>query len=161
MILGIVCWFSNEDIINIVSKFHLDTCNTPPPLTFLPGLWNVSLEFKKMTSEHRFENEKSRLNQAITRKIAKNNEKSMKKFKKLEKKNSPYMHPICALYTPYMHPIWRTYLARARARARMRAPGPRRRGASGPYPQKRVKLFPHARAPANGFLFQFGFNHFS
>ena len=66
-----------------------------------------------------------------------------KKFQKLEKKNSPYMHPICALYTPYMQPIWRTYLARARA------PGPRRRGASGPYPQKRVKLFPHARAPAN------------
>ena len=59
------------------------------------------------------------------------------------------MHPICALYTPYIHPIWRTYLARARARARARAPGPRRRGASGPYPQKRVKLFPHARAPAN------------
>ena len=56
-----------------------------------------------------------------------------------------YMHPICTLYAPYMHPIWRTYLARARARA----PGPRRRGASGPYPQKRVKLFPHARAPAN------------
>ena len=69
------------------------------------------------------------------------------------------MHPICALYTLYMHPIWRTYLARARARAR--APGPRRRGASGPYPQKRVKLFPHARAPANGFLFRFDFSHFS
>ena len=120
-------------------------------------LWNFSLEFRKKCSEHRFENEKSRLNQAITRKIAKNNEKSMKKISKIGKKISPYMHPICALYTPYMHPIWRTYLARARARA----PGPRRRGASGPYPQKRVKLFPHARAPANGFLFQFGFNHFS
>ena len=65
--------------------------------------------------------------------------------KKIEAIFLPYMHPIYALSTPYMHPIWRTYLARARARA----PGPRRRGASGPYPQKRVKLFPHARAPAN------------
>ena len=69
------------------------------------------------------------------------------------------MHPICSLYTLYMHPIWRTYLARARARAR--APGPRRRGASGPYPQKSVKLFPHARAPANGFLFRVDFSHSS
>ena len=83
-------------------------------------LWNFSLEFRKNCSEHNFENEKNRLNQAITRKIAKNNEKSMKKNSKIEKKNSPYMHPICALYTPYMQPIWRTYLARARARARAR-----------------------------------------
>ena len=67
----------------------------------------------------------------------------MKKIFKIEKKNSPYMHPICALYTPYMHPIWRTYLARARARAR--APGPRRRGASGPYPQRELNYF-HTRA---------------
>ena len=67
----------------------------------------------------------------------------MKKNFKIEKKNSPYMHPICALYTPYMHPIWRTYLARARARAR--APGPRRRGASGPYPQRELNYF-HTRA---------------
>ena len=85
--------------------------------------------------------------------------KSWKFFSKIETIFSPYMHPICALYTLYMHPIWRTYLARARARAR--APGPRRRGASGPYPQKRVKLFPHARAPANGFLSQFRLRHFS
>ena len=104
-------------------------------------LWNFSLEFRKNCSEHNFENEKNRLNQAITRKIAKNNEKSMKKISKIEKKFSPYMHPICALYTPYMQPIWRTYLARARARARARAPGPRRRGASGPYPQKELKYF--------------------
>ena len=47
------------------------------------------------------------------------------------------MHPICALYTPYMQPIWRTYLARA--------PGPRRRGASGPYPQRELNYF-HTRA---------------
>ena len=47
------------------------------------------------------------------------------------------MHPICALYTLYMHPIWRTYLARA--------PGPRRRGASGPYPQRELNYF-HTRA---------------
>ena len=64
------------------------------------------------------------------------------------------MYPIYAIYAPYMAHI-------LSARARARAPGPRRRGASGPYPQKRVKLFPHARAPANGFLFQFDFSHFS
>ena len=68
-------------------------------------LWNFSLEFRKKCSEHRFENEKSRLNQAITRKIAKNNEKSMKKFKKLEKK----IHPICTLYVPYIRPICTLY----------------------------------------------------
>ena len=66
--------------------------------------------------------------------------KFMKK-KKIEAIFSPYMHPIYALYTPYMHPIWRTYLARARARA----PGPRRRGASGPYPQRELNYF-HTRA---------------
>ena len=65
--------------------------------------------------------------------------------KKIEAIFSPYMHPIYALYTPYMHPIWRTYLARARARARARAPGPRRRGASGPYPQRELNYF-HTRA---------------
>ena len=64
------------------------------------------------------------------------------------------MYPIYAIYAPYMAHI-------LSARARARAPGPRRRGASGPYPKKRVKLFPHARAPANGFLFQFDFSHFS
>ena len=70
-----------------------------------------------MTSEHRFENEKSRLNQAITRKIAKNNEKSMKKISKIEKKKftlyAPYMCPIYALYAPYM-----AHILSARARAR-------------------------------------------
>ena len=60
------------------------------------------------------------------------------------------MYPIYAIYAPYMAHILSA-----------RAPGPRRRGASGPYPQKRVKLFPHARAPANEFLFQFDFSHFS
>ena len=50
------------------------------------------------------------------------------------------MCPIYALYAAYMAHI---------LSARARAPGPRRRGASGPYPQKRVELFPHARAPAN------------
>ena len=54
------------------------------------------------------------------------------------------MCPIYALYAAYM-----AHILSARARARARAPGPRRRGASGPYPQKRVELFPHARAPAN------------
>ena len=54
------------------------------------------------------------------------------------------MCPIYAIYAPYM-----AHILSARARARARAPRPRRRGASGPYPQKRVKLFPHARAPAN------------
>ena len=66
------------------------------------------------------------------------------------------MYPIYAIYAPYM-----AHILSARARARARAPGPRRRGASGPYPQKRVKLFPHARAPANGFLSQFRLRHFS
>ena len=82
-------------------------------------LWNFSLEFRKKCSEHRFENEKSRLNQAITRKIAKNNEKSMKNISKIGKKNftlyAPYMCPIYALYAPYMAHI---LSARARARAR-------------------------------------------
>ena len=82
-------------------------------------LWNFSLEFRKNCSEHKFENEKSRLNQAITRKIAKNNEKSMKKISKFGKNfftlYAPYMCPIYALYAPYMAHI---LSARARARAR-------------------------------------------
>ena len=59
------------------------------------------------------------------------------------------MHSICTLYAPYIHTVWRTYLARARARAR--APGPRRRGASGPYPQRELKYF-HTRARAGKWV---------
>ena len=47
------------------------------------------------------------------------------------------MCPIYALYAPYMAHILSA-----------RAPGPRRRGASGPYPQRELTLFPQARAPA-------------
>ena len=53
------------------------------------------------------------------------------------------MYPIYAIYAPYM-----AHILSARARARARAPGPRRRGASGPYPQRELTLFPQARAPA-------------
>ena len=85
-------------------------------------LWNFSLEFRKNCSEHTFENKKSRLNQAITRKIAKNNEKSMKKFKKLEKKftlYAPYMCPIYAVYATYM-----AHILSARARPALVDVGP-------------------------------------
>ena len=57
--------------VKIASKFHLDTCNTPP-LTFFPGFWHVSLEYKKMTSKASLENEKKEENEAIAGKFAKN-----------------------------------------------------------------------------------------
>ena len=50
------------------------------------------------------------------------------------------MYPIYAIYAPYM-----AHILSARARARARAPGPRRRGASGPYPQRELNSF-HTRA---------------
>ena len=50
------------------------------------------------------------------------------------------MYPIYAIYAPYM-----AHILSARARARARAPGPRRRGASGPYPQRELNYF-HTRA---------------